>query len=135
MSRPVPLLSDAAEALRAARAQLAVLEASIASFVGTAEAYDYPRGYTKEQVAAMQTRLGELEAWVERAPPHLHASHVHNEIDTLRHRIGILENYRSMSRHLATRANDLDVAAATELRVRIARLEAAAATAAAAAAV
>lgn len=130
MSRPIPLLSDAADALSAARAQLAALEASIAS-AEAIDTYDYPRGYTEETVTAMKTRLAESEAWVERTPAHLVAGRALNEIDTLRHRIGILEDYKSTSKHLATRAKDTDVAAAKALRARIAGLEAAAAAAAA----
>ena len=94
MSRPLPI-TDHTRELEALRSQLATLESSIASAESIVE-FDYPRGYTPASVEAMRDRLKTVQDWFDTTPPHLRATHSLIELDNLRHRIGILDNYRSM---------------------------------------
>ena len=121
MSRPLPI-TDHTRELEALRSQLATLESSIASAESIVE-FDYPRGYTPASVEAMRDRLKTVQDWFDTTPPHLRATHSLIELDNLRHRIGILDNYRSMSAHIVKKQTEAQRAEATALRTRIAVLE------------
>ena len=121
MSRPLPI-TDHTRELEALRSQLATLVSSIANAESIVE-FDYPRGYTAASVEAMRDRLKTVQDWFDTTPPHLRATHSLIELDNLRHRIGILDNYRSMSAHLVKKQTEAQRAEANELRRRIAMLE------------
>ena len=121
MSRPLPI-TDHTRELEALRSQLATLVLSIANAESIVE-FDYPRGYTAASVEAMRDRLKTVQDWFDTTPPHLRATHSLIELENLRHRIGILDNYRSMSAHLVKKQTEAQRVEANELRRRIALLE------------
>lgn len=121
MSRPLPVM-DHTQELKVLRSKLTTLESSIASAEAIVE-FDYPRGHTPASVEAMRDRLKVVQEWFDTTPPHLRATHSLIELDNLRHRIGILDNYRSMSAHIVKKQTEAQRAEANALRTRIAVLE------------